>query len=235
MPLYRPTARVRYVACACGFALLVHALSRARSSARDGGGAPDGVDAAALAARLDLIAVGVNTGGANAAARVDALRRGWLRHFPRHVVMGDRADPSRGIRAPPSRFYCSSRARTGALDGGDAWRSRGRCTQLRFLYLVLALRDEAPDAEYYALLDDDSFVDAAGLAAHLAAHARTRLAPSEPWLLGPEAPFNTDVFLVGERLFCTDRYVANGRLFELAAVSEQPQVGTEFVRGLRDA
>ena len=49
------------------------------------------------------------------------------------------------------------RAAMGAsLDDASVWTSRGRCTQLRFLYLVLVLRDEFASATYYALIDDDA-------------------------------------------------------------------------------
>ena len=101
-----------------------------------------------LRARLRQIAVGVNTGGAHAAERIDALRGGYFRYFRRVLVMGDAPDAARGIVAPPRRFYCARDSdwgvatRGGApLDGAEAWGSRGRCTQLRFLYVVLVLRE----------------------------------------------------------------------------------------------
>ena len=53
---------------------------------------------------LSAFAVGVNTGGAGAAAYVDALRAGHLRHYKQLVIFADKADARRGIRAPPPRF-----------------------------------------------------------------------------------------------------------------------------------
>ena len=130
---------------------------------------------------LSAFAVGVNTGGAGAAAYVDALRAGHLRHYKQLVIFADKADARRDIHAPPPRFYCTPDSAMGpTLDGADVWTSRGRCTQLRFLYIVLTLRDEFPGVPFYLLLDDDTWVDPFGLDKLLRAYN-----PDESWLMGP--------------------------------------------------
>ena len=114
---------------------------------------------------LQHYAVGVNTGGPKAPAAIDALWKGHLRFFTNIIIMGDVADAKRQIRTPPKRYYCTHNSAFGpSLDDKLVWKSHGRCTQLRFLYLVLTLREEFPDAAYYLLLDDDAWIDPRGLA-----------------------------------------------------------------------
>ena len=157
--------------------------------------------------KLRKVAVGVNTGGPRAAERIDAARASFLRYFSRVLVMGDVADAARGIESPPRRYYCARDSDWGAarepggraLDGPREWGPRGRCTQLRFLYLVLALRERWPGAPYFLLLDDDVWIDPAGVGALLFGggdFGGGGYDPDAPWLMGPSR-FATDGFVVG--------------------------------------
>ena len=152
---------------------------------------------------LQHYAVGVNTGGPNAPTAVDALWKGHLRFFTNIIIMGDVADAKRQIRTPPKRYYCTHNSAFGpSLDDKLVWKSHGRCTQLRFLYLVLTLREEFPDATYYLLLDDDAWIDPRGLSNLLSDYDTTR-----PWLMGPPHPYNTPEFQVGGMLVMSRRLV----------------------------
>ena len=152
---------------------------------------------------LQHYAVGVNTGGPKAPAAIDALWKGHLRFFTNIIIMGDVADAKRQIRTPPKRYYCTHNSAFGpSLDDKLVWKSHGRCTQLRFLYLVLTLREEFPDAAYYLLLDDDAWIDPRGLADLLGNYDTTR-----PWLMGPPHPYNTPEFQVGGMLVMSRRLV----------------------------
>merc|ERR1712146_105279 len=76
----------------------------------------------------------------------------------------DRDIKSAGAVAPDGKYYCSHRSQwkvynnTG-LDVNYDWTSRGRCTQQRFLYLTISLREKYPSARFYMVVDDDSWVN----------------------------------------------------------------------------
>eukprot|EP00746_Dinoflagellata_sp_MGD_P142219 gnl/MRDRNA2_/MRDRNA2_75194_c0_seq1.p1 gnl/MRDRNA2_/MRDRNA2_75194_c0~~gnl/MRDRNA2_/MRDRNA2_75194_c0_seq1.p1 ORF type:complete len:389 (+),score=47.04 gnl/MRDRNA2_/MRDRNA2_75194_c0_seq1:46-1167(+) len=124
------------------------------------------------------VAVGVVTGGPNMASRISAVRSTWLKEFKQTVVMGDRDLEEEGVEAPPSKFWCSPDSPLRNATGGDkdqkAWTARGRCTQQRFLYLLLQLRERYPNAAFYMLVDDDTWLDSTGVKSLMLSH--------DPWL-----------------------------------------------------
>lgn len=134
---------------------------------------------------LDDIAVGVNTGGSGAAERVKILKTTWLKYFKNHIVMGDVEDKAVGISAVPSKYYCAKPTRYGEMDnsdGAEVWMARGRCTQMRFLYLLLTLRESFANKSFYGLIDDDIWLNPQGFA-----QAAQHLDPQKVWMVGAEA------------------------------------------------
>jgi hypothetical protein len=129
------------------------------------------------------MAIGVHTGGPDAGKAVDALKATVLRRIPKSMIMGDVADSERGIEEAPSRYTCSTRetlAARSSADGLDgAFDARGRCTQFRFAYLFLTLRERYPDAQWYIILDSDSWFDVDGT------HEMVESFDNNlPWLMG---------------------------------------------------
>lgn len=129
------------------------------------------------------MAIGVHTGGPDAGKAVDALKLTVLRRIPKSMIMGDVADSERGIEEAPSRYTCSTRetlaARSSAKGLDGAFDARGRCTQFRFAYLFLTLRERYPDAQWYIILDSDAWFDVDGTHEMLESSDNNR-----PWLMG---------------------------------------------------
>lgn len=122
------------------------------------------------------------SGGPNTAEKVAAVRSTWLTGFSNTVIMADRDLIDLGVESPPSKFYCStkdSRWDRRNLSVVDEWSARGRCTQQRFLYLLLRLREKYPDASFYALVDDDTWLNSVALKQLLSAKD-----PTIPFLMG---------------------------------------------------
>ena len=144
--------------------------------------------------RQEDIAVGVNTGGVHGPARVRALHRAVLSSFDRVVILGDEiaARGSKQIQPVPQHFSCAgNRSSFGASpwaeEDGNAsislYSARGRCTQLRFLYVLQVLRLQHPSARYYLLLDDDVYVDVPALL-RLLSQLDPSYSPSTAWMMG---------------------------------------------------
>lgn len=152
---------------------------------------------------MNCFAVGLHAGGPQTAEYVDAINSSYLSKFTQVVIMADQEDESRHIRPVPSKFYCSRASTFGShiSDNNHAWSSRGRCTQLRFLYLLLTIRAEFPAASYYILLDSDVFLRVEQFAKSL-----TYYNPREPWLMGTAGGPNPN-FVLGSVLVLSRRIV----------------------------
>jgi len=129
-----------------------------------------------------IVAIGVMSGGPNTSERVAAVRSTWLADFPNAVVMADRDLTDSGVESPPSKFYCSTKDshwERRNLTVNNEWSARGRCTQQRFLYLILRLHEKYPEAPFYMLVDDDTWVNSVALKNFLFAEN-----PKQPFLMG---------------------------------------------------
>ena len=96
------------------------------------------------------VAIGIVTGGPRASEYIDALKATWLPTFPNVLIMGDTADESRQIEAVPSKYYCADPKRSSGVRV-----ARSRCTQMRFLYVLMEMRLRFEDIQFYTLVDDD--------------------------------------------------------------------------------
>ena len=96
------------------------------------------------------VAIGIVTGGPRASEYIDALKATWLPTFPNVLIMGDTADESRQIEAVPSKYYCADAKRSSGVRV-----ARSRCTQMRFLYVLMEMRLRFEDIKFYTLVDDD--------------------------------------------------------------------------------
>jgi len=110
------------------------------------------------------------------------------------------------VNSVDKKYYCSHESewkpRDFAANGMFAeytwesdWNSRGRCTQQRFLYLLLKMRNTHPDASFYLLIDDDSWVSSTGAAQFLSQqNASDKFLIGytpfrEPGTVSPEPPY----------------------------------------------
>ena len=114
------------------------------------------------------IAIGIITGGSP--AKVRALRATYLKCFSNVLVMGDEAHAAEDIEGVPPEYFCSRNSMLKTLKSmfwhdndirqeASMWLSRGRCTQLRFMYTLAELRTRFyPAASWFVLVDDDTFI-----------------------------------------------------------------------------
>jgi hypothetical protein len=109
------------------------------------------------------MAVGVHTGGPKAAAYIDSLKKTVLQHIPKSLIMGDVADPARGIEEAPGRSSCTRTSSSEQHLTDSDFESRGRCTQFRFAYLFMSLQEKFPDEKWYIISDSDAWFDVDGL------------------------------------------------------------------------
>lgn len=109
------------------------------------------------------MAIGVHTGGPKAAAYIDALKKTVLQHIPKSLIMGDVADPARGIEEAPGRYSCTRASSSEQPITDSDFESRGRCTQFRFAYLFMTLQEKFPDEKWYIISDSDAWFDVDGL------------------------------------------------------------------------
>jgi len=139
------------------------------------------LDRVSIPKSFDLanVAVGVNTGGLTMQEHVSAVKDTWLSKFVNNIVTSDKEHKALGVNSVDKKYYCSHESewkpRDFAANGMFAeytwesdWNSRGRCTQQRFLYLLLELREKFPQAAFYVIVDDDVWVNTHGMSQYLA-------------------------------------------------------------------
>ena len=135
---------------------------------------------------LNTVAFGFITGAAVQNKRIRALHNTYLPRLKNTLIMSDRADRSLGIEAVPLHYSCSGRRNFPELQldattedrlrgkNNPTWGGYGRCTQLRFLYVLLELVRRFPPKtkehggmHWYAIVDDDTFIVPENLAKYI--------------------------------------------------------------------
>ena len=136
------------------------------------------------------VAVGVNTGGPLTTYRMAMQKKYFMDHFQgRSLIYGDAEHLALNVETAPSKYYCTRASKFAPAFASDQlknmklWVARGRCTQMRFLYLFLDLVKRFPDMDYYAILDDDLWLGPIALEQFL-----QTLNPDVPTMVGnPDA------------------------------------------------